>query len=125
MSTTWTIEEKPAGCNYEVLANGTARTGEAVEFGYVAELKSGDYAPPDTVVVTLAESAGDTTSAVTQAGTVTSDTSTSTYTVTATMPTTKTENLAGIYVYETEEKRGTNETIAFGGGFTFLDRVGG
>lgn len=122
--TTWELKETPAGCGYELRFDGVARVGEAVDFGYVATLDTGTLDVPDSVVVTLADTEGDTTSAVTATGTVAGDTNG--YAVSAVLPTTTTAALsAGDYVYEVKELRDTNASFPFGGCFSFTERVEG
>ena len=121
--TRWDLRETPVGVGYETCFDGVARQGEAVDFGYVATLEAGTLHVPDCVSVHLARTAGDTASEVTATATVTPDTNG--YSVALVLPTSVTDTLSGDYVYEVKERRDTNETLPYGGAFTFAPRVEG
>ncbi len=73
MALTWTVTDKPAGCNYENWTNGTIRAGETLAFDYTISDYNDSTATvvaPASVLLTIAPANGDTPT-TTKAATVT------------------------------------------------------
>lgn len=120
--TIWTPRTVPVGASYQYHYDAAAVQGEAVDFGYTALLDTGVLSAPSSVSVILATDYGDSASAITVAGTVTSDTGG--YAVTAILPTANTDTMTGDWVYQVKEVRSdSNASYPYGGTLSFSDRV--
>lgn len=76
MALTWTITDRPAGCNYETWSNATIRAGETLAMDYTVRDYNDSAASvvaPASVLLTIAPNNGDTPT-VTVSATITADT---------------------------------------------------
>ena len=110
MALTWTITDKPAGCNYETWSNATIRAGETLAMDYTIRDYNDSTASvtaPASVLLTIAPANGDTPT-TTATATITADTVS--YNVRAVVADSVTETMeSGSYIFGFKQSYDTGD----------------